>query len=270
MSNAIVPVEQYAIAQMSPAELQEVFQDNLGEGGGGISLFDLDRVKVPSGGQKIWMVPDLGEEKAEKAIEGVVVFWEDAKDMWIKSADDGGNAAPDCSGRLELIPEMGIKVWVGHGQRWENDQDGPHDCETCPLNKFGSAEKGTGKKCKDTRVLAILRPGDVLPLVLVLPPTSVQPVKKYMMQLLAKGIKYHHCVTRFTLVEAVSKGNQKYSQVAVELVERLEGPQKQQMDAYTREIQPHLKRKAREAQPESGGDAAAGAFAAEDMEEITA
>lgn len=269
MSNAIVPVEQYAIAQMEPAELQEVITDNLGEGGG-ISLFDLPRVKVPSGGGTAWDIPSLEGSEVSKEIVGIPVFWEDAKDMWIKGQDEGGGgAAPDCSGQLVKVEELGISVWTGHGSRWEGDDNGPHDCATCPYEAFGSGKDGKGKKCKDTRIVAILRPGDMLPLILVLPTMSVPVFKKYCTNLLVRGIKYYGAVARFTLAKTQNKAGTTYSQVQVELVEKLDGDSAAKVAAYAKSIQPHLKRKARAAR-EEGSEGPASAFAEADMEEIAA
>ena len=62
-----------------------------------------------------------------------------------------------------------------------------HDnCAECPHNKWGSAEKGRGKACKNTRVLALV-PADVKPeevpvcelAVLKLPVTSVENFSNY-------------------------------------------------------------------------------------------
>ena len=53
------------------------------------------------------------------------------------------------------------------------------DCDTCPLNQFGS--DGDGKACKNTRYLAVVMPDDVEGnlMTLSVPPTGTRPFDAY-------------------------------------------------------------------------------------------
>jgi hypothetical protein len=57
------------------------------------------------------------------------------------------------------------------------------DCHKCPLAQFGSAvdqkgQPGKGQACKSMRMLLFLRQDDMIPMIVNLPPTSLQNAKK--------------------------------------------------------------------------------------------
>lgn len=264
-NTALAPIKDYAIATMSPAEIRESIAENLG--GGTISVSDLDRVKFPSGGGLIWEVPGLDGVEPAKELVGVIVYWRDNRAMWRQSIEEGGSGSPpDCSGRLvELVAGQG-KTWLGKGNRDGDGDLGPHDCGTCQYNEFGSADKGEGKKCKETRVVGILTEGAILPLIVNIPPTSLKAVRSFFLRLAGKRTPYWSVVTRIKLAEAQNKGGVKYAEGAFEVVEALEGPIKEQVRDYVAMIGPILDTVSAQAE----GDASGGSSFAEqgDLEEI--
>jgi hypothetical protein len=52
-------------------------------------------------------------------------------------------------------------------------------CADCALNQYGSSERGSGKACKNMRVIYLLRSGEYMPLQLSLPPTSISPYTRF-------------------------------------------------------------------------------------------
>lgn len=52
-----------------------------------------------------------------------------------------------------------------------------HNCADCPNNQFG--EDGQRKKCSNKRQLYVLRQGDVLPMLLTLPPSALSAYDRY-------------------------------------------------------------------------------------------
>jgi hypothetical protein len=225
---------------MGAAEVAEIMEANLG--GTQISVGDFDRVKVPSGGGTIWEVPTLEGPRPERFITGVIVYWRDNRAMWKKAVEEGGSGqAPDCTGRL--IPlEVGSasKVWTGKGVRWEGDDSGPHDCSACPYNDFGSADKGEGKKCKETRMLAILTPEGFMPLLLNIPPTSLKLIRQFCLRLAGRGIPLHGVQVKIGLNKTKNKGGTDYCEVVPELVETLDAANRALMKAYVDQIKPVL------------------------------
>jgi len=51
------------------------------------------------------------------------------------------------------------------------------DCDTCPMNQFGS--DGEGKACKNTRYVAVVLPGQEEVMTMSLPPTSIRAFDAY-------------------------------------------------------------------------------------------
>lgn len=65
--------------------------------------------------------------------------------------DDGDVVGHDTwDGRAEMAPHKDVKERVHT------------DCATCPLNQFGSAKKGKGKACQNTRRVALIPAGTMI------------------------------------------------------------------------------------------------------------
>lgn len=183
-------VNDYALVAMinnSGGDLAEAMQENLG--GASLGTFDFERIKVPSGKSIAWQYvdADTGKPKITETIEGIVVAWNDQKAYWKQSLDEQGavSGPPQC---------FSVDTVRGIG-------DPGVACETCKFNKFGSAKNdtGRGKACKDWRAIFVIRPGDILPILIPIPPTSIKNVKQYFINLAGRGIPYYRAVTQFNL-----------------------------------------------------------------------
>lgn len=185
-----------AAAEASDMVLADAVQDNLGAGG--LTAFDLDRVRVPSGGGKAWELPTLDEPEVARTFDGIIVHWREPRAYWSESLDmTGGGTPPECSSQ--------------DGVRGEGTPGG--DCGTCPLAQYGSAKEGRGQACKQTRALFIVREDSLLPVVLFCPPTSIAPMRKYFLRLASQNRRFSDVVTRFTLGTATSQSGVSYSVV---------------------------------------------------------
>lgn len=227
--NALVPVN-YAVMEYNVADLKEVIQENLG--GQTIDPTMLDRVRVPAGGVTTWTVPTLEGDQEIKTIEGILVHFSDPKAYWKHSMEEtGGGTAPDCASDDGIT---GIAFTA----------DGPGgDCATCPFNQWGSDPKGgKGKACKDMRNLFILREHSILPLVVVAPPTSIQPIRQFMLRLTSAGVKYTSVVIGLSLEKVKNDGGIWYSRIVPSLVRRLPPEQAAHMDEYAKAIRPVLQK----------------------------
>lgn len=93
------------------------------------------------------------------ALEAIVVASRKARAMWTE-----GNNRPDC---------WSDDAITGH-YTGANGEPATRRCNGCPFNEWGSDPKGgAGKACKETRRLMVLPPSASLPLMLVLPPSSL-------------------------------------------------------------------------------------------------
>lgn len=186
-------------------EVAKALADNMG--GEEVTVFDLDRVRIPGSGGTVWEVPDGdGGTTAEKFIDGVIVFTKIGRSFWATDFENsGGGSPPDCSS-----PDGRTGVGNPGG-----------NCKTCAKAVFGSDEGGRAQACKQQRFVFLLRAGANLPTVLVLPPTSLKPMKQWLFQISGKGKRYWEFLTRFELVKRSNKGGIQYAEVKPTVVREL-------------------------------------------------
>lgn len=191
-----------------PAEqLTKFLIENIGAQG--LRPQDLDKIKVPAGGGSSWEVPTLKGPEPVKVLEGIILHFKDVRAYW--KSKDTNNAPPDCSSPDSLI---GIGA-----------PGGP--CHKCPLAQFGSAldQKGQaakGQACKQMRLLLFLRQETMLPMLVSLPPTSIQHAKKYFLRLVSNGYPFYGVTTQLRLEQAKNAGGTAYSVATLDMGRALE------------------------------------------------
>lgn len=191
-----VKLTEYAVFGAKASEIKEIMEENVGKGQ--LSAFDLDRITVPSGGGLAFTVPSLDGPKPEQSITGVIIAWKESRVYWKDGIDEsGGGSPPDCAA------DDGVTGFGFPGG----------ECATCPLARFGSAEDGASQACKQIRTLFMIRPGDMLPICIVAPPTSLANVRKYFLRLAGATLPYFGVVTKLSLIQAVNKSGIKYAQI---------------------------------------------------------
>ena len=180
-------VTSYKLAQIGAQDLLRVVQENFGPGM--LRFTDLERIKVPTGGVQSWETTDTltGEITPIKAIEGIILAWQPARAYW-PSRYSGASDPPACSSSDAIT---GVGTPGG-------------DCLRCPFAKYGSAkdekdQPAAGQACTETRIVLIARPGNLLPSVLSIPPTSLTNFRRYLVALSDRGISYREAITSFTL-----------------------------------------------------------------------
>jgi hypothetical protein len=233
-NKALAVIGNYAVVKADMTQLAETIRENLG--GTQIDIFQLDRVKVPSGGGTTWEVPDLlaeGGSISTKNLEGVIIYFSDGNGYWDKPYD-GNNTPPVCVSEDGLV---GISEMPGLGG----------DCSTCPLNQFGSeikpdGTKGKGKACKNMRRLFMVRQGNILPLLLVVPPTSLKAIRQYFLRLAGAGVPYYGVTTKLTLTKAKSDGGIDYAEIVPALGAQLGPEEAAKIKQFKEAITPALKR----------------------------
>lgn len=138
--------------------------DELADDIDGLQL-SFQRVKIPGGGVLQFEMPgdDPENPEYESALEGVILFNHAANSYWPAGSEYDDNTPPQC---------QSVDGKMGYGNPGGI-------CETCVYNRFGSDPKGNGKACKNMRMLYLLRNGEMMPIQLSLPPTSIRPYTNF-------------------------------------------------------------------------------------------
>ena len=215
----LVPIgEQYPVLAGASSGVADIIAENIGDGG--INPSDLDRVKIPAGGGTSWEVPSLEGSESLKELEGIVIAWSGPRVYWAVSLDDrddGDVGAPDC---FSDDGKVGIGMF-GAG----SDGNPTGGCRECPMAEWGSKDPDPAitsgaPACREQRLLYLLRPDSLLPLTVVLPPTSIRPFRNYMMRLSGAAVPYYGVVTKMGL-ETQKSGALKWSTVLPTVGRRL-------------------------------------------------
>lgn len=185
------------------AAIKDLIRDATGDADLTLTFSDLEIVRFPTGGATKWEIDD----ESEKAITGVVVATSKGRAYWAKTYEEAPDEDPDCRSV--------------DGVQGDGNPGGK--CATCPFNEWGSDLRGgDGKACAETQKLVIARPDEVLPTVVVVPPSSLKAWRAYAIKLASKKTPVWSVVTELTLVEAKNKAGIKYAKLKPRLVERLD------------------------------------------------
>jgi len=198
-------------------------------GAGGLSEFDLPRIKMPAGGGLQWAVPTLEGEAMEPAIEGVIVLARDTRAYYSQPiSETGGSQPPDC--------------WSADGTTGSGKPGGA--CLACPLARYGSAPGSRGQACKQIKQLFVLRGSLLLPEVVTLPPTSLKAAKQYLLKLTSQGVPYYAVVTRIGLERTRNAQGIAYSRAVLSFVRRLAPEEVERAREYHEMLKPLVQRMA--------------------------
>lgn len=220
-----VTAQDFVLLHTDLSSVLSVLSDNLADGT--LSVRDLDRITVPAGGSTTWSIATLNGTEDTKALDGVIVYWRDGRAFWRKGFEETGSGTPpDC------ISYDGV---VGEG-----DPGGA--CVRCPMSQFGSAERVFGRRgssaqaCRATRLLFVLRPSDMLPVIVRVPPSSLKEVRGYFIQLTRAGLPYYAVVTRLTLERDKNASGIVYSKIKPIVLHRLSPDQARIFAAYGEQL----------------------------------
>ena len=222
-STALVELKDFAV-MLPDVNVHEVIASNLG--GDSLAISDLDRVKVPAGGGKVWSVPTITGEEDLKELDIVLVHTCLTRAFWEKEFS-GENSPPDC-----YSPDSMTGIGNPGGL-----------CVDCALSKYESG-KGKAQACTQKRPLFMLRPDSMLPMVLHVPPTSLGNAKKYLVRLAGAGKSLYSVVTRLTLEKVKSNDGIDYSRIVFAPAQNITGPELTKIEAYVKSIKPFLQKTA--------------------------
>jgi len=187
-STALVKLESFAIVKASPDRLANIIQQNFPSGTFG--EFNMERIHVPSGDSRQFMVDTLEEGPAPvDSVTGIIVYFGVGRVYYETPFEEsGGGSPPDCSSS-DGITGQGTPGGL---------------CRECEKNVFGGTKTG-GKECKEQRLLYLVRPEESLPCVIIGPPGSIRPVTDYMVKLTQRDLLYSEVVTELGLQTLSSK-----------------------------------------------------------------
>lgn len=188
-----------------PAALAEKYAELFGKPTGDLSAGVQDSFGVVSFKGKVWRVKFRGEERMVKNADGdpaaslVAVIVKGSpmlsKIYYPGAYTEGDQDAPDCFSVDGVRPDPGAA------------KPQSPTCAVCPHNVWGSKVTEQGNKtkaCSDNRRLAIVPYPDLRnesfggPLLLRIPPASLQELKTYEQGLMELGLPYQAVITKIS------------------------------------------------------------------------
>lgn len=218
MATAELSVKTVDYPALSPDSRQmQIIAANLE--GEGMQETDLVRVKTPLGGATQWSIDVDGNVTTTDEIVGLLVgvgkrgvLWpeEDPSEMRPVLVTNDLQIAYRVSDEIGSIsPEALERYRVGDRKYdWVSLSNGPEF-------GYGSGRNGNGKRCKEARVLAILRQGETWPILVTIGPGSLRNIIPFLKRL---PVFPHEAVVGLKLVKAKGKAGQPYSQIVPRLV----------------------------------------------------
>jgi hypothetical protein len=166
------------------------------------ALFDI--IKSPSGGATVFAVPGLSGEEPEKELTGIIVNYTTPRAYW-DSPDPVEGTPPVCFSRDSMVSHDG------------------KPCAHCMYNDFGSnlKEESNAKACKESVELLLLRPDNIMPVIVRVPVSSKLAFQRYVTRLIGRMIPLSGVVTRITLEKATSKTGKPYALFRFEAANQL-------------------------------------------------
>ena len=180
----------------------DIINENLRNQPLSYQLFDV--IKAPSGGITSFSVPGLSGDEMEKEISGIILGYSTPRAYWSTTEPIEGQA-PDCYSSDSMVSHDGKQ------------------CSRCLYNEFGSKANGdsNGKACKESVSVFLLRPDNIMPIIVRIPVSSKVMFQRYMTRLIGNMIPLYGVVTRFSLTKATNKTGQPYATYNFEVVRKL-------------------------------------------------
>ncbi len=171
-------------------------------------------MKSPSGGATVFSVPGLSGDEAAKELTGIILNYTTPRAYW-DTPDPVEGTPPVCMSHDSITSEDGKA------------------CIHCPFNTYGSKDGGTNAKaCKESVVLFLLRPDNIMPLLVRIPVSSKLIFLRYMARLIGKMIPLSGVITKITLDKATSKAGKPYALYNFEAVSILAPEEAAQARAF--------------------------------------
>lgn len=179
----------------------DIIKENLKNQPLSFQLFDI--VKSPSGGSTVFSIPGISGEESAKELTGIILDYSTPRAYW-NTPDPVEGTPPVCFSRDSVISHEG------------------KPCSQCPFNDFGSKNgDSNAKACKESVTIFLLRPENIMPIIVRIPVSSKVRFQRYMTRLVGRMIPLSSVVTRITLEKTTNKTGQPYSLFNFEAVAEL-------------------------------------------------
>jgi hypothetical protein len=210
-------VQSKFLALRPDSDVREALMANLGPGES-LQAGDLPRVPTPAGGGRMWGWTDSGNnEQSAKSIDGILVYYGVRGTLW-GSEEPQGKASPVLVS-YDLMTAVRVNDDIGDldAEALESCRVGDrlYDWTRLPYNQYGTSKSGRGKRCKESRLLAILRENEAWPLLVTAGPGSLKTVTPFVKRL---SVPHFRAVVSLTLDKVENAGGQPYSQIVPKLV----------------------------------------------------
>lgn len=221
MTKALEKRSEYAIMKPEATQAAEIFRNNLA--GGTITRFDLEKIKVPTGGETSWIIQDAAGKRVVEEFEGIIIkahntraYWKPVINQETGEEKEVMGEPPDCSSN--------------DGVNGLGTPGGP--CFGCPNAEWGTGKHGRGQACKLMRTIYILQSGSFLPAVINTPPSSYQNMQRYFTSLSAKMKRYSDVITGFTLEKDTNPDGIEYARIVPVMKQVLDEEEKAVVEAF--------------------------------------
>lgn len=192
----------------------DIIRDNLKKQPLSFQLFDI--VKSPSGGSTVFSVPGLSGDEAAKELTGIILDYSTPRAYW-DTPDPVEGTPPTCFSEDSIISHDGKA------------------CSQCPFNDFGSKDGDTNAKaCKESVTLFLLRPDNIMPIIVRIPVSSKLRFQRYMTRLVGRMIPLSSVVTKITLEKTTNRTGQPYSLYNFEVASELSKEEADSARAFAR------------------------------------
>lgn len=188
MSQSTIVAKAKSVPQLAPALLEELSAD---------VIAIKDKIGAPSGDfitvgrNKTFKMP--GQDAEAPMLSCIVVNWVTVN-QYYKGRYDPNNIKPPVCVALGQTPK-GMKPFDASPEKQHDD------CDSCPQNQW--AKDGSGKACKNQRLLAVVPADDPEngPLMLLrVSPTGIKHFDKYVQEITESGAPVPHPVAVVTLI----------------------------------------------------------------------
>jgi hypothetical protein len=230
----VVELDAYPALRDGVGGLVETLEANVGSG---LQFSDLTRVTVPTGGGTAFEIPDelTGEPETVRSLEGVLVHWQPSRVWWEPpkaGESELSHTPPACTSVDGKVPLPGGAFADGGYNANRNlpimvaGQDHPiRTCKGCPMDEWGSTHKEgrKGKGCKQQILLYLLQEGEILPIIISVPPTSLAVVRTFMVKLSARYEAHYSGFKLSFSLKKIEKSGEATAQLVLRLVGTLDG-----------------------------------------------
>lgn len=220
----ITKTEDVAVAPFALSEMRAIYTEILAaqEEVGGTILY---RAKIPSGGAKSFEIV-TGNDDTDTTVQKLVGVVIHSQKCNARFDEDTRGLPPVCASSDGVIGLEG---------------DVEHVCADCPFNRFKTAKKGGGKACKNMIRLYMMVEGSPIPIVLSLPPTSIEGWRNYRLGVLGpRQLKPYEVVTELSLTAETNRAGDRYSVVRPKLIGRLSDADKANAAFFASGFQPQV------------------------------